>query len=373
MAKDYYKVLGVDKNASEDDLKSAYRKLAKEYHPDKNQGNKDAEAKFKEISEAYDVLKDPQKKSMYDQGAYDPQNSGAGNPFGGGNPFGNGFGGGNPFGGGGFSFEDIFDEMLGGGGGRRQQKSGPQAGSDLLYTLNITLEDAFLGNEREIKVTKLSSCDTCKGKGAEGSVEHTTCSHCEGRGKIRKKSAFFSIEQVCGSCAGVGRMIKNPCKTCRGEGRLNKPKTLVVQIPSGVDNGMKIRLSGEGEAGQAGARSGDLYIVISIVPHKTFTRKLDDLYMSISVPMFVAALGDTINITTIDSKELEITVPEGIQSGQRIRIKDRGFKGVNTNKKGDLYIDVNVETPNKLSKEQKKALEDLFAKNGDKKHKVLSR
>ncbi len=373
MAKDYYKILGVGKNASEDELKSAYRNLAKEHHPDKNQGNKEAEAKFKEISEAYDVLKDPQKKAMYDQGAYDPQNAG-GNPFGGGgNPFGNGFGGGNHFGGGGFSFEDIFDEMLGGGGGRRQQKAGPQAGSDLLYTLNITLEDAFLGNEREIKVTKLSSCDTCKGKGAEGSIEYATCGTCEGRGKIRKKSAFFSIEQVCGTCSGVGKNIKNPCKTCKGEGRLNKPKTLLVQIPAGVDNGMKIRLSGEGEAGQVGARAGDLYIVINIVPHKVFARKLDDLYMSISVPMVVAALGDAINIITIDDKELEITVPEGIQSGQRIRIKDRGFKNVNSSKKGDLYIDVNVETPNKLSKEQKKALEDLFAKNTEKKYKVLNR
>lgn len=369
MSKDYYTILGVSKTANDDEIKSAYRNLAKQYHPDKNQGNKEAEEKFKNISEAYEVLKDPQKRSMYDQGAYNPQ--GGGNPFGEGfGGFGGGFGGGNAGGFGGF-FEDIFEEMMGGGRGRGQAQQS-QRGNDLLYTLNITLEEAFSGDEKEIKINKLSSCETCSGSGANGSVEYDNCKACGGRGKVRRQNGFFAVEQICGSCGGAGKTIKNPCKTCSGEGRVNKIKTLMVKIPHGIDNGMKIRLSNEGEAGRRGAKSGDLYIMVNIAPHSVFVRKSNDLFLNISIPMLTATLGGDITIKTIDNSEIDITIPEGIQSGQRIRIKEKGMKVLNGAKRGDLYVDVAVETPLKLSKAQKQTLKDLFPEV-EKKAKILPR
>jgi molecular chaperone DnaJ len=369
MSKDYYSTLGVSKGASDADLKSAYRKLAMQYHPDKNPNNKEAEAKFKEINEAYEVLKDPQKRQMYDNGTYNSQGG-----FGGGQSgfegFGNFGGGFNNFGGGagfGSFFEDIFEDMM--GGGRRQQNQ-PQKGSDLLYNMSISLEEAYCGTEKEIKVNVLSACDDCDGKGSDGPMEYSTCSDCAGRGRVRKRNGFFSVEQLCPTCYGTGHIIKNPCKKCSGSGRFKKNKNLVVKIPAGISDGMRIRLSKEGEAGPQGGTPGDLFVGIHVAPHSNYYRKNNDLFLQISVPMVVAILGDEINLTSLDNKELLIKIPAGINNGQKIKLAGKGFKGINGDRGGDFFIEVGVETPNKLSKEQINILKENFPVKEKEKFKV---
>jgi molecular chaperone DnaJ len=357
MSKNYYDVLGVSKTATEAELKSAYRKLAMQYHPDKNPNDKTAEQKFKDVGEAYDVLKDPQKKSMYDRGGYNPQGGNQGGGFGDFGGF-NGFGGSEGFGN---FFEDIFDDMLGGNRGKRQRANA--RGNDLLYNLNISLEESFFGIEKEIKVNKLDTCDICSGKGVKGTAEFGVCKECSGAGKIRRKAGFFSVEQICSSCNGQGRSIKNPCGGCNGVGRSKKVKTLLVNIPKGLDDGMRIRLTGEGEAGIQGASAGDLYVAIKIVNNTNFIRKNNDLFIQLSIPFYVAILGDTINLVGIDKKEIEVKIPEGIATGQRIRLKDKGMPQVNSSIKGDLYVDIFVETPTKLTSKQKDLLKEHFVSN----------
>ncbi|MFL1780567.1 Chaperone protein DnaJ [Candidatus Hepatincolaceae symbiont of Richtersius coronifer] len=353
MSKDYYEILEVAKSADEAELKAAYRKLAMKYHPDKNPTNKEAaEKQFKELNEAYEVLKDPSKRAAYDSGAYDPKGGNAGRS--GFEGFSGGFGGFGSF----FDdIEDVFGEMLGGKG----RRSHPQKGNDLLYNLALSLEDVFFGVEKDIQLNTLCSCEQCQGKGAQGTLEHSTCTDCNGNGRTRKKSGFFSVEQVCARCSGSGKVIKNPCKHCSGSGRIRKNKTLAVKIPAGIDEGMRIKLTGEGEAGLNGTKSGDLYIAVNCAPHKYFVRNGNDLYMQIYVPMIIAALGENIDIINIDKKELEIEIPKGIVNGQRIRVKNKGMYQINSSNRGDLFIDIFIETPTNLNKEQIKALQTHFA------------
>ncbi len=367
MSKNYYDILGVSKGASDAELKSAYRKLAMQYHPDKNPNNKEAEQKFKDLSEAYEVLKDPQKRSMYDRGAYNPQGGAGG--FGGFGGFSNGGFGGEGFG---SFFEDMFEEMLGGNRGGSRRTRGPQKGNDLLYNLSITLEEAFFGVEKEIKITKLCQCDKCSGKGTTGSIEYGVCKDCAGRGKVRRKAGFFSVEQVCSSCNGEGKTIKNPCNVCVGSGRIKKDKNLLVNIPKGIDSEMRVRLSGEGEAGMQGGQSGDLYVGVNVINNTSFVRKNNDLYIQFSIPIIVATLGDALTLKTIDKKEVEVVIPEGISTGQRVRLKDKGMPIVNSKSYGDLYIDIFVETPANLTKDQKNLLKEHFKVNDSQKYKVKS-
>ncbi len=364
MSKNYYDILGVSKSASESDLKSAFRKLAMQYHPDKNPGDAEAEKKFKEINEAYEVLKDPQKKAMYDSGAYNASSGGAG--FGGNSGF-RGFGGFEGFEG---DLGSIFDDLF--GGNRSTRTSNVRKGNDLLYNLSISLEEAYTGLDKEITINALSKCSLCNGKGTEGDLEYINCSTCKGSGKLRQSAGFFSIEKTCPTCYGVGRSVKNPCKKCKGTGTEKANRTLSVKIPAGIENGMRIRLSGEGEAGANGAQSGDLYISVNIKSHQVFTRKGTDLYMTIEIPMSVAALGDVISIKTIDAKTIDVKIPDGIQNGQMIKLKDRGMKVLNRASCGSLYIETIVKTPQTLTKDQKKALESLFKVKDSEKFKLKS-
>ncbi len=362
MSKDFYTTLGVSRTATDDELKSAYRKLAMKYHPDKNPDNKESEAKFKEISEAYEVLKDPNKRASYDRGGYNTQAGHGSNE-------GFGFGGFSDFG----SMNDIFEEIFGGGRGSRKDSSNyarAQRGSDLLYNLSISLEEAYSGVEKDIKITNLYACFDCNGSGSKGVPEYSTCSDCAGRGKIRRRMGFFSVEQVCARCSGKGQSLKNTCNSCHGEGRIKKTKTLSVSVPSGIDNGMRIKLSGEGEAGVQSAPAGDLYVSISIFKHSFFTRKKNDLHINISIPMIVATLGDMIKINVIGGKEIELTIPEGINNGQTLRVKNKGMKILNHNSYGDLYVNITVDTPNKLSSKQKELLKEIFVIDEKNKYKI---
>ena len=366
MADDFYSILGVAKGASEDELKQAYRKLAMQYHPDKNPGNAEAEKKFKSINEAYDVLKDPQKRAAYDRYGHEAFAGGMGGGGGGAGP---GFGGGG-FGGGSFSdiFEDLFSEFTGGrrgGGGGQPQQASAARGSDLRYNLDITLEDAYKGKQQNVKITTSASCDSCDGSGAEKGTHAETCSTCNGRGAVRAQQGFFTVERSCSVCHGTGKVIKTPCRTCAGSGRTRKEKTLNVSIPAGVEEGTRIRLAGEGEAGFRGGPAGDLYIFLSLKPHKIFKRDGANIFCQVPLKFSVASLGGHIEVPTIDGGRVKVTIPEGTQTGHQFRLKGKGMSVLRSNVKGDMYIEVAVETPVNLSKKQKEMLRE-FDKNAEK-------
>lgn len=358
MAKaDYYETLGVQKGASADDLKKAYRSMAMKYHPDKNQGDKTAEQKFKEINEAYEVLKDDQKRAAYDQFGH--------------RAFENGGNGGHPGAGGfgfGASFSDIFDEMFGDMMGRRGEAGGAgvRRGSDLRYNLEISLEDAFAGSTATIKVPSFATCEHCKGSGAEGGAQPVTCPTCSGNGRVRAQQGFFTIERTCGTCGGAGKIIKNPCKHCGGSGRTRKEKTLQVNIPAGVEDGTRIRLTGEGEPGMRGAPPGDLYVFLAVRPHRFFQRDGADLHCRAPLTFTTAALGGSIEVPTIEGKRTKVNVPAGTQSGQQFRLRGKGMSVLRSSSRGDLYIEVAVETPVNLSKKQQELLREFEKSDGGK-------
>jgi molecular chaperone DnaJ len=356
MAKqDYYELLGVAKSASADDLKKAYRKLAMQHHPDRNPNDKAAEQKFKEINEAYEVLKDDQKRAAYDRFGHAAFEQGGGGRGGGGG----GFGGGSPF--------DIFEEMFGDfmGGRRGGGGHGAGRGSDLRYNMDITLEEAFTGTKPTVKVPTSVACESCKGSGAEGGAQPTTCPTCNGAGKIRAQQGFFTIERSCHTCQGAGKVIKNPCKTCGGSGRTRKEKTLNVNIPAGVEDGTRIRLAGEGESGLRGAPPGDLYIFLSIRPHRFFQREGANIHCRVPIPMVTATLGGTIEVPTIEGKKARVTISPGTQTGQQFRLKGKGMSVLHSPAKGDMFIQAMVETPVNLTPKQQELLKE-FDKVGGK-------
>ena len=354
--RDYYDVLGISKGASDNDIKKAYRKMAMKYHPDRNPENKqESEEKFKEVNEANDILSDPEKRAAYDRYGHagvDPNNMGGG------------------FGAGGFAdaFGDIFGDIF--GGGRGGGRSGPQMyrGADLRYNLEITLEEAAQGFTTTIRVPSWETCETCHGSGAKPGTSPVTCPTCGGQGTVRMQQGFFSVQQTCPKCHGKGQIISDPCRDCGGVGRVKRQKTLEVNIPAGIDDGMRIRSSGNGEPGQNGGPPGDLYVEVHIKPHKIFQRNNDDLHCEIPVTFAKAALGGEIEVPTLDGK-VEFTVPEGTQSGKVFRLRGKGIKGVRSGRMGDLFCHVNVQTPVKLTTRQKellRELEDLTIEGGDK-------
>lgn len=356
MSKDYYKTLGVDKGADKAELKKAYRKLALKYHPDQNKDNPEAEAKFKELNEAYDVLKDDQKRAAYDQygsAAFDGS-GGAGGPFGAG-----GFGGAGAQGFGGFSdiFEDMFGDFMGGQG--QGNRGGAARGSDIQYSMDITLEDAFNGKEASIRIPVNDECDTCDGSGAKKGTQPEKCSSCGGIGRVRAQQGFFTVERACPTCQGQGMMIKDPCGTCSGSGRTQKNKNLKVKIPAGVDHGRRIRLSGEGEAGMRGGPRGDLYILLHVKPHKFFQREGANLYCRVPITITKAALGGEVEVPTIEGGRAQVKIPAGSQTGQQFRLRGKGMSTLRSDARGDMYIEIFVETPVNLDKKQKELMNEL--------------
>lgn len=364
--KDFYQVLGVDKKASADELKKAYRKLAMQYHPDKNQGNKEAEAKFKEISEAYDVLKDDQKRAAYDRFGHGAFAGGMGGGAGAG-----GFGGGaQGFSGGFGGFGDIFEEMFGDFMGQQQRRGGSadgaRRGADLSYEMEITLEDSFTGKEAPIKVSTWQGCAPCNGSGAEKGTKADTCETCRGAGRVRAQQGFFTVERTCPTCNGAGQTIKTPCGNCGGSGRTRKEKSLKVAIPAGVEDGTRIRLAGEGEAGLRGGPAGDLYVFLGIKPHRFFQREASNLYCRVPVPITTVALGGNIEVPTIDGKRMKVSVPAGTQTGQQFRLKGKGMTVLRSPNRGDMFVEITVETPVNLSKRQKELLQEFAGDTNDK-------
>ncbi|MDE3059945.1 MAG: molecular chaperone DnaJ [Pseudomonadota bacterium] len=358
MAKsDYYETLGVAKGASEEELKKAYRKLAMQHHPDRNPGDQKAEHKFKEINEAYDVLKDSQKRAAYDRFGHAA--------------FQNGGGGFHPGGADGFdfssSFADIFEDLFGMSGGGRGRQSNTQTasrGADLRYNLGISLEEAFRGKQETVKVTTSAACDACHGSGGEKGTKPVTCPTCSGTGRLRASQGFFTVERTCHSCQGLGKIIKDPCRVCAGSGRVRKEKQLAVNIPAGVEEGTRIRLAGEGEAGLRGGPSGDLYIFLSIKEHPLFKRDGTDIHCSIPIKITTAALGGAIEVPTIDSGRVKVTIPEGTQNGHQFRLRGKGMSVLKSGHRGDMYIHTQVETPVKLTKKQRDLLRELEKTDG---------
>ncbi|MEZ5504096.1 MAG: molecular chaperone DnaJ [Halioglobus sp.] len=346
--RDYYEILGVSKGADEKDIKKAYRREAMKHHPDRNPDDPAAEAKFKEATEAYDVLMDSRKRAAYDQYGHAGVDPGMG---------GGGFSGGN--------FSDIFGDVFGdifGGGGR--SRGGPQRGSDLRYTLDISLEDAVKGTTVEIRVPSLSTCDTCDGSGAKKGSSPTTCGTCGGVGQVRMQQGFFQVQQTCPSCRGRGKTITDPCGTCRGQGRVEKTKKLSVKVPPGVDTGDRIRLSGEGEAGPEGGPPGDLFVQMSVRQHPIFERDGKNLYCEVPIPFVDAALGGDLDVPTLDGR-VKLKIPPETQTGKLFRLRGKGVKPVRGGSVGDLLCRVVVETPVKLNKEQKALLEELRSSLGE--------
>ncbi|NKB49253.1 MAG: molecular chaperone DnaJ [Alphaproteobacteria bacterium] len=358
MAKrDFYEVLGVERSADAAEMKSAYRKLAMQHHPDRNPGDAEAERKFKEVNEAYDALRDDDKRAAYDRYGHAA--------FEGGGAAGAGAGG-FDFGGGGFA--DIFDEMFGdfGGGGGRGRRQANVHGADLRYNLDVTLEDAFAGKQTRVRVNTSVSCETCNGSGAEGGAAPVACPSCHGAGKIRAQQGFFTVERSCPTCQGAGRVIDNPCRECAGAGRVEREKTLSVNIPSGVEDGTRIRVSGEGEAGLRGGPPGDLYIFVSIKPHRFFGREGADIYCRVPIPMTTAVLGGTLEVPTIDGNRARVNIPAGTQTGQQFRLRGKGMTVLRSSARGDMYVQSQVETPVNLTKKQRELLREFGEAGGSK-------
>jgi molecular chaperone DnaJ len=354
MAKrDYYEVLGLKRTASDADLKGAFRKLAKDCHPDRNPGSKDAERRFKEVNEAYEILKDPQKRAAYDQFGHAAFEGGRG-----------------PGGPGGFGpdfassmsdiFDDLFGEFMGGrrGGGQRS-RTGRERGADLRYNMEISLSDAFVGKNAEIIVPTSVACETCSGTGAKAGTSPTTCPTCAGHGKVRASQGFFTIERTCPACHGRGEVIQDPCPSCSGSGRLTKERKLAVNIPAGVEDGTRIRLAGEGEAGLRGGPAGDLYIFLSIKPHEFFQRDGADIFCKVPISMTTAALGGQIDVPTVEGSITRVKVPEGTESGKQFRLRGKGMPVLRSKVAGDMYIQVEVETPKNLTRRQRELLEEF--------------
>jgi molecular chaperone DnaJ len=350
MAKrDYYEQLGVPRNASQEDLKKAFRKLAMQYHPDRNPGDPEAEQTFKAINEAYDVLRDDQKRAAYDRfghAAFEGGGGGAGGRAGG---FEFNFGAG---------FADIFDEMFGDFMGQRRGASQGR-GADLRYNLEITLEQAFAGYNAEIQVASSQGCQKCEGSGAAPGSKPIACPTCRGQGKVRAQQGFFTIERTCPACHGLGRVIEHPCPECNGQGRARKEKTLQVAVPAGVEDGTRIRLAGEGEAGLRGAPPGDLYIFISTAPHRLFKREGANIFCRVPIPMTTAALGGAIDVPAVDGSRARITIPAGTQSGHQFRLRSKGMSVLRATARGDMFVEAHVETPMNLTKRQQEHLRDF--------------
>lgn len=362
--KDYYEILGVARTATDDELKKAYRALAMKFHPDKNPGDKAAETKFKEINQAYDILKDSDKRAAYDRyghGAFDGSFGRGGSA--GAHGFDFNF---NQAGMGGFS--DIFEEMFGDimGGGRtssRGGRPGSARGSDLQYGLEISLEEAFKGAEKTIKIPTSISCEACSGSGAKPGTKPETCPTCQGAGRVRATQGFFTIERACHTCGGAGQIVREKCSVCSGAGRVRREKTLKVGIPAGIEHGRRIRLSGEGEAGSNGGPTGDLYVLISVAAHKLFQRDGANLYCRVPVSMSVAALGGSMEVPTIEGGRVEVKIPSGTQTGQQFRLKSKGMGVMRSQGRGDMYIEIFVETPVNLSKKQQDLLREFQGKD----------
>ena len=345
--RDYYETLGVGRDADEAALKSAFRKKAMQYHPDRNPDNAEAEAQFKELNEAYQVLSDAQKRAAYDRFGHQA--------------FENGGGGGHPGFGGDFatSMSDIFEELFGMSGGRRRGAGGRERGADLRYNMDITLEEAFAGKSAQLRIPTTVSCEVCSGTGAKPGSKPKTCGTCAGHGRVRASQGFFSVERTCPTCQGRGQVIEDPCANCSGSGRITKERVLSVNIPAGVEDGTRIRLANEGEAGFRGGPPGDLYIFLSIEPHAFFQRDCQDLYCRAPVSMVTAALGGAFEVPTIDGGRAQVKVPEGTQSGKRFRLGGKGMPVLRSKAVGDLYVQVDVETPRALTKRQKELLAEF--------------
>ena len=349
--RDYYEVLGVAKDAGEREIKKAYKRMAMKYHPDRTQGDKSKEETFKEIKEAYEILNDDQKRAAYDQYGHAAFEQG-------------GHGGGGGFGGGGFGqdFGDIFGDIFGGGGGRgRQQRQ--QRGSDLRYNLEMTLEDAVKGKSVEIKVPTYVSCDPCDGSGAKKGTSAKTCATCHGHGQVQMRQGLFAVQQTCPTCSGKGKVISDPCNSCRGQGRVEKTKTLNAKVPAGVDTGDRIRLSGEGEAGEHGAPAGDLYVQVHVKDHPIFVREENNLYCEVPISFTTAALGGEIEVPTLGGK-VKLKVPKETQTGKMFRLRGKGVKSVRSHSTGDLMCKAVLETPVNLSGDQADLLRQLEEKMG---------
>jgi molecular chaperone DnaJ len=346
MAKrDYYEILGVERAASDADLKTAYRKLAMKYHPDRNPGDVDAEHRFKELNEAYEVLKDGDKRSAYDRFGHAAFEHAAGPPG-----FGAEFAS---------SFADIFDDFFGMGAGRRGRGSGRERGADLRYNMELTLEEAYGGKSAQIRIPTSVACEACAGTGAKPGSKPKVCATCQGHGKIRQAQGFFTLERTCPTCHGRGQVIDSPCTACGGLGRTTRERSLSINIPAGVEDGTRIRLSGEGEAGLRGGPSGDLYIFLSIAAHAFFQRDGADLHCRAPISMTTAALGGEFEVPTIDGGKTRVKIPDGTQSGRRFRLQSKGMPVLRSKQIGDMYVQVVVETPQNLTKRQRELLTEF--------------
>ncbi|MBT5827756.1 MAG: molecular chaperone DnaJ [Alphaproteobacteria bacterium] len=348
MSTDYYNILGISKDASEAEIKKAYRKQAMKFHPDKNPGDKAAEKKFKEANNAYEILKNPQKRNQYDNYGTTDSNNFGGSSSGG-------------FGGGGMNFSDIFSDFFSEASGSSNNRASEvdNSGSDLRYNIEISLEEAFKGSVKEISFSVNQACGKCDATGSSSKSRPSNCGVCKGTGRVRAQQGFFVVEQSCSNCRGTGQIIKDPCITCHGSGRVNQNKKLKVKIPKGVDNGTRIRLENEGEAGLRGARSGDLYIFVNIKNHKFFVRDGSNIKCAIPIKFTTAALGGSIEIPTISGSKLELRIPAGTQHGNKFRLKNEGMPMMNSALKGDMYITANIEIPDKLTAKQKSLLTEL--------------
>ena len=354
--RDYYEVLGLSKGASADEIKKGYRSKAKELHPDRNTSDPSAESKFKEANEAYDVLKDPERKAAYDRFGHAAFEGGMGG------------GGGQRQGDFSSAFSDVFDDLFGdfmGGGQRGRGRSRASRGSDLRYNLEISLEDAYSGLQKSINVPTSVQCSPCNGSGAAGGSEPSTCPTCSGMGKVRASQGFFTVERTCPSCSGMGQVISNPCSSCGGQGRSNKDRSLSVNVPAGVETGTRIRLSNEGEAGLRGGPAGDLYIFIEVREHKIFQRDGNSLFCRIPVSMSGAALGGDIEVPTMDGGRSRVKIPAGSQSGRQMRLRGKGMPAIKSAQKGDMFIEIAVETPVNLTSKQRELLREFEALSED--------